>query len=124
MRALLNMAISSKDDLREKHGGIPAGRASGRRSRRAAGRYPDDPPRPILGPPRIVPDYRRYAVAKETVDSITTAFYHVYGSYGVRADNDLVRMIETFGDRIHFTCVQPAVKRIKTFQWQPILAAT
>ena len=40
---------------------------------------------------------------KETVDSIYNGFTMCTGSYGVRADNDLVKMIHTFGDRIHFT---------------------
>ncbi|ATA24986.1 mannonate dehydratase [Brenneria goodwinii] len=64
--------------------------------------HPDDPPRPILGLPRVVSTIDDMHWLKQTVDSINNGFTMCTGSYGVRADNDLVKMIETFGDRIHF----------------------
>lgn len=64
--------------------------------------HPDDPPRPILGLPRIVSTIEDMQWLKDTVDSVNNGFTMCTGSYGVREDNDLVNMIATFADRIHF----------------------
>lgn len=65
--------------------------------------HPDDPPRPILGLPRIVSTLDDMQWIADTVTSMANGFTMCTGSYGVRADNDLVRMIEQFGPRIYFT---------------------
>ena len=65
--------------------------------------HPDDPPRPILGLPRIVSTIEDMQWMVNTVDSIANGFTMCTGSYGVRADNDLVNMIKRFGNRIYFT---------------------
>ncbi len=72
--------------------------------------HPDDPPRPILGLPRVVSNIDDMAFIKQAVDSIHNGFTLCTGSYGVRADNDLVLMLETFADRIHFTHLRSTVR--------------
>jgi len=64
--------------------------------------HPDDPPRPILGLPRIVSTAEDMQWMADTVPSAANGFTMCTGSYGVRADNDLVAMIKQFGPRIYF----------------------
>lgn len=72
--------------------------------------HPDDPPRPILGLPRVVSNIDDMQFIKESYDSIHNGFTMCTGSYGVLKDNDLVKMIETYADRINFVHLRSTVR--------------
>ena len=64
--------------------------------------HPDDPPRPLLGLPRVVSTASDFEQLMKACDIRANGITFCTGSLGVREDNDLPGMIEKFGDRIHF----------------------
>lgn len=64
--------------------------------------HPDDPPYPVLGLPRVVSTEQDAFDIINSVPSVANGLCFCTGSYGARADNQLVKMIQRFSDKIHF----------------------
>ena len=64
--------------------------------------HPDDPPWPLFGLPRVVSTASDAREILGGYDARANGLTFCVGSYGARADNDLLGMIGEFGDRIHF----------------------
>ncbi|MGH6960754.1 MAG: mannonate dehydratase [Dongiaceae bacterium] len=77
---------------------VPVAEESGVR----LGIHPDDPPRPLLGLPRIVSTAEDARWILDRIDEPANGLTFCTGCYGVRPDNDLVAMAEEFAARIHF----------------------
>ncbi|WP_010136152.1 mannonate dehydratase [Ochrovirga pacifica] len=64
--------------------------------------HPDDPPMDILGLPRIIKSEADLDDLVGFVNSPSNGITFCTGSLGANPNNDLPKMIEKFGDRIHF----------------------
>ncbi len=64
--------------------------------------HPDDPPFSLFGLPRVVSTEEDANAILSAVPSSSNGLTMCAGSFGARGDNDLVRMIRRFSDKIFF----------------------
>ena len=64
--------------------------------------HPDDPPFSVFGVPRIVSNYQDIKFILECCPSTSNGLTFCSGSLGASEENNLVKIIEDFGDKIHF----------------------
>jgi mannonate dehydratase len=64
--------------------------------------HPDDPPRPLLGLPRVVSTKKDFVYLFDQIPDQANGVTFCTGSLGVREDNDLIEIFKLFADRIHF----------------------
>ena len=64
--------------------------------------HPDDPPPSLFGIPRVVSTASDIEALFSAVPSLNNGLTFCKGSFGVRADNDLLEMFINHAERIHF----------------------
>ncbi len=64
--------------------------------------HPDDPPFSLFGLPRVVSTADDARALMAAVPSVHNGLTLCAGSFGARADNDLIGMVREFGPQIHF----------------------
>ncbi len=72
--------------------------------------HPDDPPFSILGLPRVVCTHEDLKKIFEAVPVNANGLCYCTGSLGAHPDNDLLKIIDDFGDRIHFLHLRNVVR--------------
>jgi mannonate dehydratase len=72
--------------------------------------HPDDPPRPLLGLPRIASNARDYQALFDAVPSPANGMCFCTGSLGASSTNDLAAIARQFAPRIYFAHLR-AVRR-------------
>jgi len=72
--------------------------------------HPDDPPWPLFGLPRVVSTADDARFILNAVNSRANGLTFCAGSYGARADNDLLAMVREFASRIHFVHLRQVVR--------------
>ena len=72
--------------------------------------HPDDPPRPLLGLPRIVSSAEDIAFITAAVGSVANGLTLCSGSLGAGPDNDVVAIARRFAARIHFAHLRNVAK--------------
>ena len=72
--------------------------------------HPDDPPWPLFGLPRVVSTAEDARAILAGVDTTANGLTFCVGSYGARADNDLVAMAKEFAPRIHFVHLRQVMR--------------
>ncbi len=72
--------------------------------------HPDDPPRPLMGLPRIVSTSADIAAILEAVPSPANGLTLCTGSLGARPGNDLVAIAARHASRIHFAHLRNVTK--------------
>lgn len=72
--------------------------------------HPDDPPWPLFGLPRVVSTAEDARSILAGVDTAANGLTFCVGSYGARADNDLIAMVNEFAPRIHFVHLRQVMR--------------
>lgn len=72
--------------------------------------HPDDPPRPLLGLPRIVSTEVQIAQILDMADAPANGLTLCTGSLGAHPDNDVPVMTRRFAERIHFAHLRSVAK--------------
>ena len=72
--------------------------------------HPDDPPFSVLGLPRVVCTQEDLEKIFKAVPVLANGLCYCTGSLGAHPKNDLLKIIDTFGDRIHFLHLRNVVR--------------